>query len=473
MRSESIIEFPRACLPGIVARVVGAAVFMLACSGAAEPRYLHEGSILIRNASIIDGLGHRPVRQRDILIDDGRIAQIAATGRIAALPAGTHVIDAKHMTVLPGLMDLHVHFMNYSFDLDEYGEPWIDSNTQKTLNAYLYAGVTTVLNLGDNTENVVRVRDQVAAGERMGPRIVAVGSTVQRLHSVKSASNMPSDEVQEEISSLLDERQQAGIELVKIYTGVTPWGARHLVKQAHERDMRVIADFWCTNLSRTVFETTGLDAYAHGACRELTQEEAEWIADNDKFVIMTLAAFDILGGHLANSDYEGDRSYFRNDLIAGPWGKQMTDDYYDTFSGLREYFYDGEDSFYQRHLFGDMTNLLPDGQRTVKKLFDVGALIALGTDANFPPGTFPGDSMHHELLLHVEAGIDPVDVIKLATSNAARILKLEDIGSIERGKVADLLIVQGDPSTNISDTRNVANVIKGGNLIDRNSLRAH
>ena len=73
-------------------------------------------------------------------------------------------------------------------------------------------------------------------------------------------------------------------------------------------------------------QEAGIDANVRGGCRELTQEEAERIANNDKFVIMALAAFDILGGYLAYPDYEGDQTYFRNDLITGPFGKKTGDD---------------------------------------------------------------------------------------------------------------------------------------------------
>ncbi len=444
---------------------------LLVGTATAEPRYEHEGPILISNASMIDGLDNAPNRMRDILIVDGRIKQISATGFIGDVPEGTKVIDATGLTAMPALMDLHTHIGNYSMDWEEY-RGWDEDNIQLSLNAFLYAGVTTVLDLGNNHDRIVGLRDQVDNGERLGPRFVVTGETIGRLPTVRGTGNMPSELVQGEIREMLDKRQDAGIELVKIYGGVTPWGARHLVDQAKQRNMRVIADFWCTNLSRTVFETTGIDAYAHGGCRVLTQEEAEWIADNDKFVMMTLTAFDIMGGYLAFPDYQGDQTYFRNDLITGPFGKEMGDDYYETFAEKRNTIYDGEYSFFQGNLFGDMTNLLPDAQKTIKKLSDAGALIGLGTDANWPPGTFPGDSMHHELQLHVEAGIDPIRVIHHATYHAAKILLLDDdLGSLERGKVADILIVKGDPSVDITNTRNVEYVLKDGKLIDRRSLR--
>ena len=108
-----------------------------------------------------------------------------------------------------------------------------------------------------------------------------------------------------EIKVLLDERQARGIDIIKLYTGITPWEARHIMVEAKKRNMRGIADFWCTNLSRTVFEVSLIDSYAHGGCREITREEAEWMRDNGKFAMVTLSVFETMGGQRAFA--EGDR----------------------------------------------------------------------------------------------------------------------------------------------------------------------
>ena len=96
----------------------------------------------------------------------------------------------------------------------------------------------------------------------------------------------------------------------------------------------------------------------------------------------------------------------------------------------------------------------------------------MGTDAAFPPGNWPGEAMHYEMELHVDAGLEPLKVIQMATYNGARIIRRElELGSIESGKIADIVIVRGNPSVNIRDTRNIEYAIKGGKLIDRESLK--
>ena len=307
----------------------------------------------------------------------------------------------------------------------------------------------------------------------LGPRIFASGATIQRLRTVSDVMSLRTPETGEEIDALLDEREQAGIRVIKLYAGLSNWSARHIVNEAKKRDMRVIADFWCSNLGITVFRVTRVDSFAHGTCHEISGADARWMRDNDKFAMMTLTAFDVMGGHRQYRDLEV-RGYLDDPLIVEPLGRQTVLDYYDSFTSHREVFEDGEDSLYNSQLFGDIKHLVPTNQKNVVTLHDAGVLVGLGTDAAFPPGNWPGEAMHFEMAMHVEAGLDPLQVIKMATYNGASILREEDeLGSIETGKIADILIVKGDPSIDINSTRNVAFVILGGRLIDRNALRAN
>ena len=435
----------------------------------ASPGYAHEGPILIRNVSIIDGLGSQPSPMRDILIEEGSIISTAVTGMIGSIPDDTEVIDGDGLTVLPGLIDLHIHLGGVTFRDGQYDNQ-DPADVQKTLNAHLYAGVTSVQDLGSDHDFITSVRDEIERGERVGPTIFATGDTIHRLQAARTVFALPSEEAKTEIEQLLDRRQEAGIRTIKLYAGLSNWSARHIVTEARKRDMRVIADFWCSNLGITVFRVTDVDGFAHGSCHEVSQEDAEWMHDNDKFAMMTLTIFDILGGHRQYRDFE-TRAFFDDPLVVDPLGKQVLRDYYDAFRAQRETFEDGEQSLYRLQLFGDLKHLLATNQRNVLTLHEAGVLIGIGTDAAFPPGNWPGEAMHFEMAMHVEAGIDPIEVIRMATYNGAQILRAEsEIGSIEPGKVADVLIVRGDPSTDINDTRNVEYVIKAGKLVDRNAL---
>ena len=432
--------------------------------------YSHEGPILLKNITVIDGLGHRPYLNRDVLIDESIVQKISVTSMIGGLPENTKIIEGKGLTVMPGLMDLHVHLKRVEFTEANIGTMRF-AGINKTLNALLYAGVTRVFDMGNDHDLIIQLRDQVAAGTRMGPTIHASGENIPRLQSVKNVNEVPTKGM-EEIKQLLNKREAANIKMIKLYTGFSPWSARHLIHEAHKRGMMAVADFWCSNLSRDIMEITGLDGYAHGGCRVMDKNDAEWMQEHNKFVVLTLTLFENMGGHRIYPDIE-KKGFAKDPLIADVMGINTMNDYYDKIYLIREHFEDGEQSFYQTQLFGDLTHLLSTNMENALVLQDAGVLMGTGTDSAFPPGTWFGEALHHELELLVEAGLEPLEVIKMATSNGAKILQVDSkVGSIVTGKIADLLVVNGNPSDNISNTRNIRYIIQAGKIVDRDSLKA-
>jgi hypothetical protein len=449
---------------------LGAIAIAASASAQKGDPWLHEGPLLLSNITVIDGLGHEPALMRDVLIRDGRIARVAISGTLSEIPGDSRTIDGAGMTVLPGLIDAHVHIANVGFKPSEFERRDI-AGMERALWAHLYAGVTRVLELGGDMDLSITLRNEIEAGQRVGPAIHTVGDTIGNLNSPTSVFELTSPEAQLEIQTLLDEREAAGINIIKLYAGVTPWEARHIMVEAKKRNMKGIADFWCTNLSRTVFEVSLIDSYAHGGCREITREEAQWMRANGKFAMLTLSAFETMGGQRAFADYP-QRGFLQDPLIVDVLGKQIVEDYYDAFAMLRETFEEGEDSLYYTQHFPNLPQILPDNMHNAKLLHEEGVIVGMGTDAAFPPGTWPGEAMHHELELHVQAGIPPLEAIRMATHNNAWFIGTQDeVGSIETGKVADLLIVKGNPARNISDTRNIEYVIKGGRLVNRRALK--
>ena len=143
-----------------------------------KPTYLSEGPISLQNITIIDGLGNPPKESATITIVDGRIKNI---GTDDPLPDDAFVIDGSGLTVMPGLIDLHVHIGSSMIS-----DGVIEYPRQKGLDALLYAGVTTVLDLGSDHVEVIEARDAIAEGKMRGPRIVATGTTIEHLGSVTS-----------------------------------------------------------------------------------------------------------------------------------------------------------------------------------------------------------------------------------------------------------------------------------------------
>ena len=193
--------------------------------------WLHEGPILLRNITVIDGLGNAPSPMRDVLISDGRIARVSITGMQTLIPESVRMIDGSGLTVLPGLIDAHVHIANVGFKPDEIMRRDL-AGMDRALRAHLYAGVTRVLELGGDMDKSVQLRDEIATGQRLGPSIHTVGATINALEMPRSVMDLTTPEVRAEIKALLDERQDLGIDIIKLYAGVTPWEARHIMVEA-------------------------------------------------------------------------------------------------------------------------------------------------------------------------------------------------------------------------------------------------
>ncbi len=461
---------------------IACAVFVDADQAAlAAPSYAHEGPILISDISIIDGLGNAPVPDRDILLVGGKISAIGVAGSLDA-PEGALVIDGTGLTALPGLMDLHIHtqggWANGVIPGERYAPSYEDKDVQQRLNGYVYAGVTTVLDVGADHEWIVTTRNRINNGDLFGPRHFTTGVAWSSAPSGWDAGNTSGDAwaastIIDDLSKLPEQvarYKRDGIEILKAYAGIGTVGLQALVAEADKNGMRVIADLWMLNLNKQISQTTGLHGWAHtGGFDVASEEDHDWMADNDRFVIATV----ILGELLAAGrvvDEDGDRLMLGEPLITDVWGKDTVEEFYTVYPQIRDNYYDGKLAFYQLNNFGSMERFRPNMQENARRAIEAGVLLGCGTDDVYP-GAWPGESTHREMQLMVMGGIEPLNAIKACTSDSARILRREqEFGSIQVGLSADILIVEGDPASNIDDTRNIREVIMQGKQVDRSSL---
>jgi hypothetical protein len=144
-----------------------------------DPAYSYTGDSLVSGVRLIDGLGNAPVENQDILIVDGKIAAIGPAGSIDA-PADAMKIDGAGMTAMPGLIDMYIHlkggWTGGNAMPEKYSAGRTDPELQQTLSAFLYSGVTTVLDVGNPTVWIAKQRDRINQGELLGPRTMT-GST--------------------------------------------------------------------------------------------------------------------------------------------------------------------------------------------------------------------------------------------------------------------------------------------------------
>jgi len=472
----------------IVTGLLGALIGVLATVGYAQdgPRYAHVGPALISNVRVIDGLGNAPVENQDILVVDGKIAAIADSGTLDA-PDGAITIDGAGLTAMPGLIDMHIHlkggWTGGNAMKEKYSAGKSDPEIQQTLSAFLYSGVTTVLDTGNPTVWATTQRDRINGGELMGPRFHTTGMPVSQApsgwdgaaaaeghtdpaeFSYKVTSPDPAD-----INKILDNFAENDIKIIKLYSGISALGSTFLLREAKKRNIRAIADLWQLNMDVDWMRMTGLDGWAHSTPFEVPDSANAWMAANDRFVIATANVGEKMSGLRVKEDTE--QSLYDNPLVLDIWGKEVVADFYASYPQVRHDLYEGPESFYQVYNFGDLSGFRDAFLANIKAAWDAGVLVAGGTDSPAYPSLWSGETMHRELELFVMGGLSPVDAIKACTYNAAKILQDEyKYGSLVKRMSADILIVEGNPAENISSSRNVRYVFLRGKLVDRDSLR--
>ena len=399
----------------------------------------------IIGAHIIDGKGGEPLANGVIVIR-GDLIEAVGSASSTMVPDGARIIDVTGHTALPGLADMHVHLGQGGWD----GTTADSLGFQRYLNAHLYAGVTTVLTLGDAGPHIQQIHDELKAGRLLGPRVYFAGPVFdgpepwwpEISYAISSVPQM---------QGYVRRLKAAGAHVIKGYEGLPDEMLVHLVEAAAQEELPVIVDVFDRNGSAGS-AATGITAFAHLG-GEVSDEAIEIMLREGVATITTATLADARlrwrqrGGDFAEAPLVG--------AVTPPW----------VFGPLTDVVIRGQGTSYGSGGTEWRSTLL----HNAKRMFDAGIMLVAGTDAP-APGLFFGEGIHRELELLVEAGLTPLQAISTATRNAAALMKADDWGTLEPGKRADVLIVDGDPAVSIGDTRNIAVVLQGGRVVDRQQL---
>ena len=401
-------------------------------------------SIAFTNVRIVDGNGGSPVENGTIVIEGQKIVAVGPASGIT-IPPNARRIDENGKTAIPGLADMHVHLTGgwdgVSADMLGY---------QRYMNALLYAGVTTVLDTGNVESYVLQLRAETAAGRLLGPRIYCVGPLIDGpdpFWPELSRAVVSQDQVPGLVHQLADEK----VDLIKLYAGLSDLEVQAISTEAKKYKLRTIIDAHSRNGSIEPMQE-GIAGWAHLPGRKLSDEAIAIAKAKPVFFITTLSVFEAFTWRRFQ-----DLSFLDNPLIV-----DTTPAF--ALAALRKLGREG----LEKHL--PLTALLP-AESNVKRLVQAGILVAAGTDAPYP-GDFQGEGIHRELELLVESGLTPLEAITIATKNAAIIMNADtEWGTLETGKLANILIVDGKPDQAIRETRNVSLVVHEGKILDRNKLK--
>jgi imidazolonepropionase-like amidohydrolase len=420
-----------------------------------------ERVVALVGATVIDGTGKSPQAGSTVLI---RGERIAAVGPKVQIPKGATVIHVAGKTIIPGLVDMHGHM---------YARATADIRSQFDSYPLLYlaGGVTTVRSPGDlEPDGMIALRERVKRGEATGPRIFTAGpyfdnepSQVKWIKGVKTP-----EEALDQFNRWKDR-----IDYVKFYTRITEPEFRAVVDAARKAGVPTTGHLGSITATRAI--ELGINGLEHGifAMSELGKRDGE-------------------GGQCPLGDLDLNSTVVENLIASIVKNRVIIDPTVIVFQVSQPNF-EPVTPDWLKYLSAEaqahQTKLLAAAQtansanadcqrrsiqsqlRFIKKLHDRGGIITAGTDP-VSPRLIPGYGLHREMRNLVDAGLTPLEAIKAATLNAAIALRREkEMGTIEPGKLADLVVVGGNPAARIEDVGKTEIVFKGGVQYDPAALR--
>lgn len=387
--------------------------------------------LVITNARILDGTG--------IVIDRGAVT--IEGGRIQAVSSGDAPtgaatrIDARGMTVMPGFIDTHRHVIGAA-DTQRELDAWLDEQAPTRMREFLTAGFTTILSAGDPTAGILELKRRLEASELRGPRLLVSGDRV-RPATTAQVRECRADEFCRANRSLFSSAQEAR-ELVRELAGAGVDAVK----------IRLDAD-----------DPTGLDAEtAAVVAAEADRHGLPSIAHATQVPNM-IAALDAGITRLVHTPHTGTLMGTDGVRLAVEQNVPVSS----TLGVWVPVFGAQNEPLWRNGAPFPPPGVARAGQGPVnaRYLWDAGAVLAFGTDTGF----HPAESLMHELR-PLGLLFSPRDIVTMMTSNAAAWLALEhELGALEPGKIADLVLIDGDPLADIHTLANVELVVKGGEIV--------
>lgn len=419
------------------------------------------GALVIRDARLFVAESATVRPHTTVVVKGNRIVAVGRDGTVAT-PAGARVIDAAGKTLLPGLWDMHAHISP--------GEDGL---------LHVAAGVTTIRDMGNDTVTVLALQRLYGSDSLVGPRLVLAG-LIDGSGPYQVPTGVLADDSAAAVRAV-DWYAAHGYEQIKVYSSMKPALVPAIVAEAHAKGLRVSGHVPAYMTAEQVVRL-GFDEVQHANMLMLN------FLDSVKDT-RSMARFVEVGKHGAELDFASPRV---RDFVALFKARGVDIDptlvafegMFDARPGqldprqvaiadrmppmVRRGFFGGglpvADSATDRRYRDSYAAMM----RMVKTMYDAGVPVVAGTDAS-PVGF----ALHRELELYAQAGIPPRAVLQLATIGAARIMHhADDRGSVAVGKLADLALVDGDPTANISDVRRTALVVKDGIVYDPNEIYA-
>ena len=433
----------------------------------------HEG-ILIGNVNIFNGVDSILLKNKDVYIRDGIISSISNSGS-TSYPE-VFFIDGTHKTLMPGLIDAHVHITGSG------AVPWKNykGNQWYNLSAYLFSGITTVHDMGGFSSGLEKIKSQIDNGKKPGPKIyhTHIPITIKNSHPIPITKELlywplnrmlnliyPTINDLRDSEKIITHYKSLKADYIKIVYDEMPPGTsqmpfdflKELVTQSHIQGLKVFVHIGSPQNAIDAIKA-GADVLSHGIWRgKLTEEQADFIAASRVPMVYTLAAFYNLF-EIYNGRYSP--SHFDSLLVPYEVLQPITMDNSKCFKTQKNI--NATLAFIE-----DVVSKHDFLELNFKLLIKKGAKVSVGTDSSLP-GTYAGSTYYKELDLLKEFGLSPFEILKSATyENSKLFIEKPDFGFVGVNYKADLLLIDGNPLLDLVRVKNPSQIILRGRLIKR------
>jgi imidazolonepropionase-like amidohydrolase len=471
------LKLSRVLPPFLCAVAVIALVF--ACSRRAET------SLAITNVTVIDMTGIEPRTGRTVLVTGERIVAVGDTAAVH-LPRGTTIVDGTGKFLIPGLVDMHVH-------LTAAGEP--DGSRRFMIPLQLANGITTVRDMGGYLESLVPLREEIKKGKRLGPQIFYAGPYLDG----SPPSFQPSFVVINREQASEDVRQlvQRGVDFIKVQS-ILSRDAYFAIAQAARREKIPFVGHVPDQVTAAEAADAGQHSIEHltNVLRACSSDEARlmreqfYVPPKRETAVQARERVvrwqrELMGSYSEAASDALIAKFVAKDVWQTPTLVLLKHDAFPTLElGRAEherYVPSATMQFWEKDRAQQMrfvtqaesdlrAQLLKKSESLVAQMQKNGVHVLAGTDSP-APDVVPGYSLHEELELLVEAGFEPKEALRAATSAAAEFLgKSKDWGTVAPGKYADLVLLDANPLEEIRNTRRIRAVVVRGQMLDRVAL---
>lgn len=420
-----------------------------------------QADVLISNVTLIDGTGRPAIEGASVLVEDDRISRVSRHALQA--PEGTQVIDGTGKFMIPGLMDIHIHLrggVTVSKDgLTEGSQDYAEGI--QALQGYLYSGVTAIYDSGNQPDYIFGLREMERSGEIVAPRVYTTGGIVTYPGSHGSGPGAYLVDAWPDAIPVIEEHIARQPDMVKFTLEERGWGARPLITLLPTDLLQNLIEYYnAKGIRSTVHASSelrarqaiyaGVDALAHPVIQGPISDSFAPLMAAKKIPMATTLTIGENYSRLAEHPEYLNQPLYQAVLDAEEINDLQTE---------------GSAKWQAATWTWWMKLMTPVAQENILKIHDAGGVVALGTDQS------SGPAVHREMELLAAAGIAPLDIIKIATLNAALYLGVADeLGSIEEGKLADIVLLNADPSVDINAAKQISSVIKAGQIIELDKL---